>query len=62
MSDEKSKKYETSNRVSKIAGKYVGLSVSEFLLLVQNEPNDVWEDVQSLAGSALKQDETKGER
>lgn len=56
---------QSSSRLSTIAAKYVNYSKATFWRIVNDgetdELNQLYEDIKSLAGSVLTQDETKGQ-
>ena len=54
---------QTSDRVSSIAARYVNFSAGDLRSAVANgEHVNVAEDIRSMAGSLLRQDETLGKR
>lgn len=56
---------QTSDRVSRIASKYVNVTSGELLARISNGPADfklLTSDIRTLAATALRQDETRGQR
>lgn len=53
---------ETSNQLSRLAARYMRYTAGQLAVEVRSRPEALAADIRSMAGSLLRQDETKGLR